>query len=300
MKGNGTAMAEPTFRVARRLVVDKTVAEHAKFAIKDACAWGGWSPRGWREYRRGEAHRPPPAATFTAARLAGAVLDAARTQARDSLWHNRTLIKKAGALGRTVQAQIAPLLRTVLRQAPGGLCAEVGCAYAAVARMMRDEFPAIAWHLFDLAPAGDLLEANRDLARDGLEFKPCYALDAFEAGTVTYDAVVFNEVLSMMSAEQAALYLAALRARTSFVVFSEPAKILFRPGRLDVDAIPVDGPLFCGAFLVHNYRRMFARAGYRLLHYDVDRSPEANASPQHFMIRGVATPAPTELISGRL
>jgi len=153
-------------------------------------------------------------------------------------------------------------------------------------RPLCQEFPAIHWGMMDFP--SNLEEANRDIALDNMTFISGYPLEYLENSTTKYDIVRFNRALGLIGLKQVRTYLKALKEKTRIIVFGKACKILFESGNLDVDEIPEDTPRSYKSFLVRNYRKLFETAGYTLLHYDGQLSPQINATPLCFLIRGVA------------
>lgn len=280
----------PGFRVAQRLVLNKPFVDHLKFFIKDVLAYFGYSLNGWHDYRRYYYTPWKIAPYLTVARLPQETIDVVVQKSDD--WMKKSIAEinsfNESQLPFTTQGQALPLIREIISRDPRHKrILDIGSSYSKVFRHMALEFPDFTWDMIDF-PA-KLAEFNADIRTDNMYFHSGYPLDFVEQTQNKYDVANFNRVLALMGSEQIGAYLNALKERARYIVFAEPCKILFEPGSLDIDAIFPNMPRSQrGLFFIHNYRAVFRKYGYNLIHYDADSSRQINSTPNHFIIRGVA------------
>ncbi|MBT6086183.1 MAG: hypothetical protein HOH22_10570 [Rhodospirillaceae bacterium] len=290
---SGTALmpgiAAESFHIERRLVLRKPLIEHFNCLIRDIASSVGFDRHDWAHNRK-HYHTPGEMNAYLKIdRLGGKLLQEVMEYSNSMLLdYKKTMMKiPENRVPETVQSQIMPLIKTLmLGDLEHKRIADIGCCYVQADRPLCQEFPAVHWDMMDFPP--NLKEENRDIALDNMTFISGYPLEYLEKSTTMYDIVVFNRTLGLIGLEQVHAYLKVLKDKTRFIVFGEACKILFESGNLDVDEIPENAPRSYKSFLVHNYRKLFESAGYRLLHYDGQLSTQVNATPLYYMIRGVA------------
>jgi len=285
------ARSSNSFRVTQPLVLKKTFPEHLKHVIKDTLSYFGVDIHDWGSYRKNY-YKPGQMKDYLLVpRLAGETLaDIVKYSDRVLKNYKETLSQiPDDKFHLSVEYQTVPLIRSVLDlEIEHHRAVEIGACYAKTNQVLSREYPNVTWDLLDFPET--LEEENRDIKSDNMEFHSCYPLEFLESTERKYDVAVFNRTLSYMGRAQIAEYLKVLRNRSRYIVFGEPCRIQFEPGNFNMDAIHPDFPRCHGAFLVHNYRAVFEDAGFRLLHYDAQRSGGVNATALHFLIRGVAEP----------
>ena len=280
-----------TFRVEQPLVLRKTLSEHIKHLIKDGLMLFGVDRNNWESYRKNY-YKPGQMRDYLlVSRLEGDDLADIIKYSDRVLRDYKIDLKQIpdDKFHRAVQYQTVPLIRTVLNmERTHNRAIDIGVCYARCNRILAEEYPDVTWDLVDFPTT--LEEENRDIKLDNMEFHSGYPLEFLEQTDKQYDIAVFNRTLSYMGRKQIAEYLRVLRNKARYVVFGEPCRIQFELGNLNIDWIHPEFPRSHGSFLVHNYRRVLEEEGYRLLHYDAQRSGDVNASALHFLIRGVAEP----------
>lgn len=185
-------------------------------------------------------------------------------------------------LDRTFQGQVVPLvLAAIAQDTTIRSCLDVGAHYAFVDHQLAMTQPGIRFTGVDFAV--NLAEFNAEFERENLSFQSGYALEMLESGTLDPDLVWFSCTCYEIKNAEVRRYLDVLARRARTVVFSEPIYPLPGGRILDPRTVPVDGSApvhslpthlpgkYGPLALVHNYRAMAERAGYRIVHYKAFR-----------------------------
>lgn len=280
-------------QVKTPLRLRKTPVESLKTVIQEAGLRLGLDIRGYRGLKarfhaggdyRGFGHN------LTTSEHTGEDLAQITKSSGDALAFYEELLKDMPAEEFQKNAQFAtvPMVEHVLSSdKQAGRVVSIGSCYARVEAHLADKHPDVYFSCIDFPP--NLESVNKPNARQNISFHGQYPLQWLRKSEEKFDLALFNRVLCIVTIEEFRAYLDALATRVRYIVFGEQTKLHTFAFGLNLDALDRDKPLRLRNHFVYNYRAVFERAGFRMIHYVAKRSPLTKEhGPQHCMILGIA------------